>query len=103
MMENGHGVSLSLIFLIVALLAVVVALVVALILGNKFRSKTKIGPVDFELDADPSPHGTKITARNIKEGSIVTNEGGGGPTEINVQEEINGSTVKNTKRNARKD
>jgi hypothetical protein len=97
MMENGYVLILT-IMIIVGLV-----LVLAMVLNNKFRSKTKIGPVEFELDADPAPRGAKITARNIKKGSKVINEGGGGLAEIKVQEDIIESTITNTAGNTKKD
>jgi hypothetical protein len=97
MMENGHWLILT-IMIIVGLV-----LVLALVLKNKFRSKTKIGPVDFELNADPEPHEAKISVRNIKKGSKVINLSEGGSAEIKVQEDIIGSTIINTAGNAKKD
>jgi hypothetical protein len=94
-MENGYVYLLAMFFLGVVFLA--------LVLGNKIRSKTKVGPVGFELDADPEQHGAKITARNIKDGSKVINEGAGGPAEIQIQEDIIGSTITNTAGTTKKD
>jgi hypothetical protein len=98
-MEN-YNVYLLIFFVI--MVGVVLVVVLVWKKNHKIRSKTKIGPLGFKLDADPEPRRAIITARNIKEGSQITNEGAGSPAEIQVQEDIIGSTITNTAGNAKK-
>jgi hypothetical protein len=98
MMENYN------VYLLIFVIMVGVVLVVVFVWkkNNKIRSTTKIGPIGFKLDADPEPRRAIITARNIRDGSQITNEGAGSPAEIQVQEDIIGSTIINTAGNTKK-
>jgi hypothetical protein len=95
-MENDRVV------LLVGIIGVFVVLIVALALRNRVRSKTKIGPVDFDFEADPSARGAGLRAGNVSQGSEVINEGAGGPAEMEVRD-ITGSKVINTAGQVKKD
>jgi hypothetical protein len=95
-MENDRVV------LLVGIIGVFVVLIVALAFRNRVRSKTKVGPVNFDFEADPSARGASLRAGNVSQGSEVVNEGAGGPAEMEVKD-ISGSKVINTAGQTSKD
>ena len=85
-------------FMLVAISCIVALLILVVVFRNRFKTKTKRGPVEFDLDADPSPPakpGAKLKAGKVSDGAVILNEGAGGSAEVELGD-ISGSKVVNT-------
>lgn len=91
-------------FMIVAIGSIVALLILVVIFRNRFKTNVKVGPVAFDIEADPTratTPGAKLKAGKVSDGAVVTNEGAGGSAEAELGD-ISGSRVVNTAGQAKK-